>query len=147
MFNSGLDSSLNVPLIPQTTIRPTSPSVKSHFATDKHRLVLLPASQRALQKPSMPFFSGCQIPEEVWSLLISASVCECVRVPAESMEWTSCAFLCLHWNNILLINTSTCRWCWDTVYLHEHTLACISHRTRVWEYSYRAAHNALFPHL
>lgn len=95
-MSSSLDSSLNVPLFPRSTI--SGPSVEIHLTSDKHRPVLLPASQRALKKPSMPFFSVCQIPEEAWSLLI----CVC----AESMEWTSCASLCLHWNNIRLINTT-----------------------------------------
>lgn len=121
------------PWFHKTTI--SRPSVESHLTSGKHRPVLLPASQRALQRPSMPFFSVFQIPEETWSPLIC--VCVCV-VCAESMEWTSCAFLCLHWNNILLINTSYK--CLHVQYVckNTHTHTRTTHRG-VWEYSYRVS--------
>lgn len=68
MFSSSSD----VPPIPRI-------SVGSHLTSTKHRAVLLPASQWALKQPSMPSFTACQIPEEVWSLLICMCVCVCAR--------------------------------------------------------------------
>lgn len=62
-FQQQLDGCLNVALIPQTTI--SRPSAENHLTSDKQTPVLFPASRWALQKPSMPFFSVCQIPEEV----------------------------------------------------------------------------------